>query len=119
MKPSRNQIEELRSRISEARRKTGLTNAEIGRLSEVHPSQVGRICDGKFKTFSNNVVQVCRTLNVELPQLELPLSYGGVEWAQAESSMRKLWDETPEGAKAIMRMLNAIAAVQPKNENTP
>lgn len=100
-----------------ARTKKGLTNAEISKISDVHPSQVGRICGGNFKTFSHNVVQVCNALDVSVPSLEPDLSGLAPEWAQAHVSMRKLWDETPEGAKAIIRMLNAIADVNSAKES--
>ncbi|CUS46525.1 hypothetical protein MGWOODY_Smn515 [hydrothermal vent metagenome] len=31
------------------------------------------------------------------------------EWARAVSSMRRIWDDTPEGAQVISRVLDAIA----------
>ena len=34
------------------------------------------------------------------------------EWAQAMSSMRRIWDDTPAGAQVTKRMLDAIAELQ-------
>lgn len=116
MKPMRKQLDDLKADIVKARGERGLSNAEIGRISDVHPSQVGRICNGKFKTFSHNVVQVCKVLGVSVPRLEPRAKGEDPEWAQAVASMRKLWDETPEGAKTITRMLDAIAELQANRE---
>jgi len=109
MKPTIKQLEDLKAKIAQAKEVKALTNAEIGRISQVHPSQVGRICAGNFKTFSHNVVQICKVLDIKVPQLEPRQSAMAPEWAQAISSMRRIWDETPEGAQTIKRMLDAIA----------
>lgn len=109
MKPTIKQLDDLKAKIVDARASKGLTYAELGRISLVHPSQVGRICEGHFKTFSHNVVQVCKALGVKVPRLEPSPSGMSPEWARALSSMRKIWDDTPEGAQTITRMLDAIA----------
>src|SRR5712691_5076656 len=101
MKLPRKLIEDLTRNMAAARDKKELSNAEISRISEVHPSQVGRICSGDFKTLSHNVVQICNTLGVELPA---PLSFSEATdpaWQRVERSVRKLWDGTPEGARTI------------------
>ncbi|WP_414638147.1 helix-turn-helix domain-containing protein [Azospirillum sp.] len=119
MKPTSKQLSDLQARIAEAKVQKGLSWAQIGRIANVHPSQVGRICSGRFKTFSHNVVQVCEALGVSVPHLE-PDTEGVVpEWAVAQSSMRRIWDETPEGAKAIAKLLNAIADLQHAREGEP
>lgn len=109
MKPTIKQLNDLKAKIVAARGAKGLSYAELGRISRVHPSQVGRICEGHFKTFSHNVVQVCKALEIKVPRLEPQQSGMAPEWAQAMSSMRKIWDDTPEGAQVITRMLDAIA----------
>ncbi len=112
MKPSDKQLRDLSAQIATARLESGLTDAEIGRLSDVHPSQVGRICGGSFRTFSYNVVQICRTLGVAVPIIEPEVAGADPTWFQAQSRMRRLWDATPEGAKVIIRLLDAIADLQ-------
>ena len=111
MKPTSKQINTLQARISEALKERPLSNAELGRLSKVHPSQVSRIRAGNFKTFSNNVVQICRVLGVRVPRIE-PEGAMDPEWRKAQASMRRIWNETPEGAIMIRRVLDAIADLQ-------
>jgi hypothetical protein len=112
MRPTIKQLEDLRTKIASAQESKGLSYAELGRISLVHPSQVSRICGGQFATFSHNVVQVCKALDIKVPQLEPKHAPMAPEWAQVISSMRKIWDDTPEGAQAISRMLDAIADLQ-------
>lgn len=115
MKPTIKQLGAVKHALAEKRSFSELTNAEISRISGVHQSQVGRICAGQFKTYSFNVVQICRVLDVPLP---CPTTIVGDEnpaWVKVQSSMRKLWDETPEGANAIAQMIEAVAKAVSKS----
>lgn len=112
MKPTSKQLSDLQERIVDAYAAKGLSKAEIGRQSNVHPSQVSRICSGNFKTFSQNVVQICKALNISTPRLEPTADGLDPDWVRVQSSMRRIWDETPEGAKTIARMLDAVADLQ-------
>lgn len=109
MKLSDKQLGVIRAKIAKAYAEKGMSNAMIGRLSGVHPSQVSRIRAGSFRTLSYNVVQVCKALGVNLPGAEPTRERSDPSWKQVQSSIRKIWDETPEGARAIARMLEAIA----------
>lgn len=111
MKSTIKEISDFANDLAKARSEMSLSNAEIGRISGVHPSQVGRICEGNFKTFSHNVVQVCNALGVTVPQTKSPHLPKDPSWVKVERSIRKLWDATPEGARSIARMLDAIADV--------
>lgn len=108
MKPTSKQLSELHKRISRKFAKSRLSKADLGRLANVHPSQVGRICTGNFKTISNNVVQVCKILKVRVPKVDQECEMD-TEWARANASLRRIWDHTPEGAAIIRRVLDAIA----------
>ena len=116
MKPTCKQLDSLRVEIANAKNLRGLSYAEIARKSSVDPSQVTRICHGQFKTLSHNVMHICMILDVKVPKPEPRSSDVDPEWAGALASMRKLWDETPEGAKKIARMLEAIAEHHTKSE---
>ena len=70
MKPTDKQLEDIKTRIAMARRESALSDAEIGRMSDVHPSQVSRICGGSFRTISNNVMQICTILGVATSQTD-------------------------------------------------
>lgn len=111
MKPTSKQLSALQRRIARRYTASGRSNAEIGRLASVHPSQVGRICTGDFKTVSNNVVQVCRVLGVKVPKVAESARMDP-EWARANASLRRIWDHTPQGAATIRRVLDAIADLQ-------
>lgn len=108
MKPTSKQLSELHKRISRKFAKSELSKADLGRLANVHPSQVGRICTGDFKTISNNVVQICKILKVRVPKVAEDIEMD-TEWAKANASLRRIWDHTPEGAAIIRRVLDAIA----------
>lgn len=112
MKPSDKQLDSVRGMIAEAYGKKGLSHAEISRIARVHPSQVSRICGGRFKTFSHNVMQICKALDVSVPSLEIGMGEIDPAWERAQSSMSRMWNETPEGAVAISRVLDAIAELQ-------
>lgn len=108
MKPTSKQLCVLQRRIASRYSASGRSNAEIGRLASVHPSQVSRICAGDFKTVSANVVQVCRVLGVKVPKM-VESAKVDPEWAKANASLRRIWDHTPQGAATIRRVLDAIA----------
>src|SRR3546814_3415524 len=94
MKATAEQLASLKVRIAEADAREGLSRAEIGRLSKVHPSQVGRICSGEFKTISNNVVQVCKVLGLNLETVTAPATKADASWSRLEASVRGIWDNT-------------------------
>src|SRR3546814_11366759 len=97
MKPTSKQLQELHAKIAASKDAKGFSHAEIGRISNVHPSQVGRICDGGFRTFSHNVVQICKVLDVAIPRLAATTAEVYPACAQAQCRMRMLWEETPTG----------------------
>ena len=107
MKLSRAEIEELRKRLRFALKKQRLTAAEIGRLAGVHPSQVGRICRGEFRTMSHNVVEICRVLGLD-PSAAKPASKSDAAWALVERNLRELWEESPDRARRMARLMEAM-----------
>ena len=111
MKATAIEINALRRQIAGARAVIALTDTEIGELADVHPSQVGRICRGEFKTISHNVVQTCKALGLEMDSAALDVSDQSVAWKKLESSLRSLWDNTPDGADKIARVLDTIGAL--------
>ena len=112
MKPTRLDIEKLAGRLRSARKRQRLTDTEIGRLAGVHPSQVGRICAGEFRTLSHNVVQVCRILGIDLATVAKARDKRDAAWAKLEASVRRLWDKSPEGASKLARLLETIAELR-------
>jgi hypothetical protein len=107
MKLSRSDIEDVRNRLRSAVKKQRLTVTEIGRVAGVHPSQVGRICRGEFRTMSHNVVQVCRVLGLD-PAAEAPATERDAAWAALEGDLRKLWEESPDRARRLAKLMEAM-----------
>ena len=107
MKLSRAEIEDLQRRLRFALKKQRLTAAEIGRLAGVHPSQVGRICRGEFRTMSHNVVEICRVLGLDSKAVA-PATKADAAWAQVERNLRELWQESPDRAKRMAKLMEAM-----------
>jgi transcriptional regulator with XRE-family HTH domain len=107
MKLSRAEIEDLRQRLHFALKKQRLTAVEIGRLAGVHSSQVGRICRGEFRTMSHNVVEICRVLGLD-PKVEAPATKADAAWAQVERNLRELWEESPDRARRMAKLMETI-----------
>lgn len=59
-----NRHENLARLIATRRVELGLSYADIARISGVDASQVNRICRGRFRNLSENVLQVCTALNI-------------------------------------------------------
>ena len=108
MKPSPKERADLLERIVKRRAEVPLTDADLGRRARVHPSQVGRICRGDFKTFSSNVVQVCKALGLatELPDTGRQEDDGRLA---LEQSVSRAWDRSIDGAKRLARVIDAVS----------
>jgi len=113
MKLGKAEIDDLRERLRLALEKQRLTVTEVGRLARVHPSQVGRICRGEFRTLSHNVMQVCRVLGLD-PATAKPASKSDAAWALLERDLRELWEESPDRAKQLTRLMDAMARLAMK-----
>ena len=107
MKLSRADIEDVRRRLRFALKKQQLTVTEVGRLASVHPSQVGRICRGDFRTMSYNVVQVCRVLGISADAAK-PATKSDASWALVERNLKQLWEDSPDRAKRMTRLMEAM-----------
>ena len=125
MKPNSKQISCLQKKMSASRVAKGLSYAEVGRLADVDQAQVSRIIRGEFKTFSSNVVQICRVLKVNVPHL-LPQPPASDEWNEAFASVRKILNQSQDGGATVMRLLSALADLQnallpekPKGKGNP
>jgi len=111
MKPTGKQISDLSGRIRRAQKRRKLTEAGLAKMANVDASQVNRVCAGQFKTISANVVQICNVLGVRVPRLSEERR-ADPEWTRLTASLRRVWDETPQDAVAIGRVLDAIAELR-------
>lgn len=116
MKPSREEREKLVGLIRRRRAKTSLSNAELAAIASVDPGQTSRILDGKFRTVSGNVLRICNALGID-PHGEddddaAPKEIRKhVAWAKLEASVRRAWDQTPQGAERLVAVIDAVAKV--------
>lgn len=112
MKATAEQLDNLKQRIAQANSERSLSRAEIAEISHVHASQVSRICRGEFKTISHNVVQVCTALGLEVEAVKVPATKADASWSKIKNSARSVWDNSPEGAEKIVRILETIGELR-------
>lgn len=118
MKPNREEREKLAGLIRRRRAKTSLSNAELAAIASVDPGQTSRIIDGQFRTVSGNVLRICNALGID-PHGEDDDDATPREvrkhaaWAKLEASVRRAWDQTPQGAERLVAVIDAVAKVKP------
>ncbi|AJP70709.1 helix-turn-helix domain-containing protein [Sphingomonas hengshuiensis] len=102
--------------IRRRRAKTSLSNAELAAIASVDPGQTSRILDGQFRTVSGNVLRICNALGIN-PHGEDDDDAAPKEvrkraaWAKLEASVRRAWDQTPQGAERLVAVIDAVAKV--------
>jgi len=112
MKASAREIELLGERIKSAWRGSGLKQREIAERTSIEPSQVSKICNGKFKTINGHVMQICKFLGVPIDEVPPEDELVDPVWLKIEESVRQLWDKTPEGAEKIANLLESVERLQ-------
>lgn len=123
MKPNREEREKLADLIRQQRGKSALSNNQLAALAGVDPGQTSRILGGQFRTISGNVLRICNVLGVD-PHDETPTKPTANEtkkraaWAKLEASVRRAWDETPQGADRLVAVIDAVAKLKPYREET-
>lgn len=119
MKPTPEERKILLDKMRAALAAGAVAQADVARVSGVDPSQVSRILAGEFVTFGSAVVRICNALGVTpdakngktAPGTAKPETARQAAWSKVERAVRGLWDETPDGAERLVRVLDAIAAV--------
>ena len=118
MKPNQEEREKLVGLIRRRRAKISLSNAELAAIASVDPGQTSRILDGQFRTVSGNVLRICNVLGID-PHGEDDDDATPKEakqhaaWAKLEASVRRAWDQTPQGAERLVAVIDAVAKVKP------
>lgn len=88
------------------------TYSEIASATDIHASQVSRICRGQFKTISPSVVQICRFLGVDIFDVPGLGKTNELHQKRLKRGVLEIWDRTPEDADRIVRLLRQIAALR-------
>ncbi|MDF2810554.1 MAG: hypothetical protein K0S56_1585 [Microvirga sp.] len=118
MKLNQEQREKLAGLIRRRRAKSALSNAELAAIASVDPGQTSRILGGQFRTVSGNVLRICNALGIDPHgQDDDDASPREVKqhaaWAKLEASVRRAWDQTPQGADRLVAVIDAVAKVRP------
>lgn len=118
MKLSVKERNDLRRRIIAARAASTLRNIEIARATGVDAGQASKIARGEFSTLSDSVVKICNVLGVDLlsgkdASPDAAAAAGAdarraAAWNRLETSVRRAWDETPDGADRLIRIVDAF-----------
>ena len=122
MKLTLEEREELRLRVLDARSQCTLSNAQIVQATGVDPGQVSKICRGKFETLSDSLMKICNILGISVKsgtamrdaataEVDAEGAQKAAAWRRLERSVRRAWDETPEGAARLARVLDAVARI--------
>ena len=56
---------------------------------------------------SHNVVEICRVLGLD-PAAMKPATKSDAAWAQVERNLRELWEESPDRARRMARLMEAM-----------
>lgn len=112
MKLNNSSRQKLAADLRSSAKTSGLSYAEIGKASQVHSSQVSRICRGNFKTLSHNVVEVCKALGLETEVVKLAEPPKDQNARKLARCVLKVWDKSPEDAKRIERFLRDLAQLR-------
>lgn len=103
--------------IRQRREKSALSNAELAALASVDPGQTSRILDGQFRTVSGNVLRICNILGVDPHNTDVETDPTTTQvkrraaWAKLQASVRRAWDQTPQGADQLVAVIDAVAKV--------
>lgn len=93
-----------------------MSYAVIASATRLDPSQVSRICRGHFRTYSGAVVKICTFLGVTDAVAADGLAVvDSVQtdpaWSRLSRAVQKAWDQTPEGAAKLARVIAAVADI--------
>jgi predicted transcriptional regulator len=102
MKLKPKDVETLARQIEGRRLELGYTYSDISLKSGVNQGQVSRICRGKFKTKSGNVMQICTTLGIA----------ESTDLTRLREAVLNLWDGSSTDADRISRLLELIGEVR-------
>jgi hypothetical protein len=100
------------SDLAEARRALAalaerVPTVQVAADTQIHQSQVSRLFRGQFKRLSPNVRTLLAYAAGAKPQ---PVRENGKE-AVIRAALRT-WDQTPQGAKALVRLLRSVQAMR-------
>ncbi len=104
-------LDKLRTEIALRKASSNLSYSEIGEKADVHASQVSRICRGDFKTLSQNVVRICRTLGISIEGF-IDAESADPAVARLISGVMAVWKGTEADAERIVAFLDQLGELR-------
>jgi hypothetical protein len=89
----------------------GWTRTECARHCRLNQGHLSRIFDGKFKTFSSNVMRICIFLGLD-PVRYLLDQKALDDRARIMDSAIAIWNGSSEDAERLVRLLQDIAGLR-------
>ncbi len=89
------------------------STVDIAARTGIHQSQVSRLLRGQFRRVSPNV----RRLLGYKPEAVKKTRNAEAEQAVIRAAL-KIWDETPEGARALVRLLRSVEGLRPRGRRS-
>ncbi|MER9351991.1 helix-turn-helix transcriptional regulator [Mesorhizobium sp. M0514] len=109
MKLNPEMVQGLSAEMQTARRQKGWSYAELARRSRVEQSQAQKICEGRFRSLSSNVLQICSALDV------IPMegdAHGVAYERMLATEVIALWDRTSVDALRLIRLLKDLGEIR-------
>lgn len=91
----------------------GLKQGAVALITGVDQSQVSRICKGRFRTTSHNLIELCKYANIDISvmteQATIPYySDGRCQGTQMMlNAINEIWDGSVEHAIALSELIRA------------
>lgn len=95
--------------INRYRERQKHSKSEVARRTGVHQSQVSRILNGHCRHMKGALRKLCKYAEVDAGQAAEADPAGSPELMNA---LRVAWDGTEDGARALARVILAVAQVQ-------
>lgn len=108
---SSNLLEARRALAALARR---APTVQVAADTRIHQSQVSRLFRGQFKRLSPNVRTLLAYAAGSRPQARAGAPGGNGKEAVIRAALRT-WDQTPQGARALVRLLKSVRAMNARH----
>jgi hypothetical protein len=101
-------IAEIRSRMIAQ----SLNSNNLAKVCAVDQSQISRVLRGEFKGISQNIMQVCIYLGIDMAGLLRSIPEDAAARQRITESALAVWDGTPGGAELLVSVLGGMAALR-------
>jgi lambda repressor-like predicted transcriptional regulator len=111
MRLTSRQIKDIVVEIDRHRVKQGLSVSALAKKAGVHQSQVSRVLAKDFKIMSQNVMQICISLGMQVPAIGRS-DISDVDREKIINSAIAVWNGTSADAEALVELFDQIARLR-------